>query len=118
MSKIAITRSPLYHGAPNSCSAFVTYKHESIAAKVLKDIDGICVNGSTIRVSLGTNKYCSYFLNKQVCDRKGCLYLHSISEHDTRQSERCGVEGDTHTHKQQGLTRTQKHTHTKQIQTR
>jgi CCR4-NOT transcription complex subunit 4 len=39
-------------------------------------VNNVPFDGKTIKASLGTTKYCSYFMRNQQCPKGDCMYLH------------------------------------------
>lgn len=58
-------------------SAYITYSTEIEAALAIVSVRDYHFEGSVIRTSYGTTKYCCYYLRKKGCQVKNCLYMHS-----------------------------------------
>ncbi|XP_035211072.1 uncharacterized protein LOC118185341 [Stegodyphus dumicola] len=65
-----------------SACAYVTYQNKVDAVKAIKTLIGTKVEGRTIKVSMGTTKYCSNFLKNVQCTKQDCMYLHGIAENE------------------------------------
>ncbi|KAK2725200.1 CCR4-NOT transcription complex subunit 4-like isoform X1 [Artemia franciscana] len=63
-----------------SCSAYVTYIRSDDALRAIQAVNNFCVDGRTLKASLGTTKYCSHFMKNQSCPKADCMYLHEIGE--------------------------------------
>ena len=60
-------------------SAYITYSNEKEAAYAILCVDSLLIQGKIIRAFFGTTKYCSYFLNNQICPNLDkCLFLHQL----------------------------------------
>ncbi len=57
-------------------SAYITYNDPKEASIAILSIDKIIVDNYLIRASFGTTKYCQYYLEKNKCINKNCVYLH------------------------------------------
>ena len=64
-------------------SAYVTFADEEAAARCIRGVDRVALDGKTLRASFGTTKYCASFLRGARCMNKNCLYLHDVGA-DTR----------------------------------
>ncbi|KDR15329.1 CCR4-NOT transcription complex subunit 4 [Zootermopsis nevadensis] len=81
IQKLVINQSTSYAGSQGpSASAYVTYQKPDDALRAIQAVGNIVVDGRTIRSSLGTTKYCSYFLKNQMCPKADCMYLHEIGD--------------------------------------
>lgn len=63
-----------------SASAYVTYQRAEDALKAISQVNNIHVDGRTLKVSLGTTKYCSHFMKNQQCPKNDCMYLHELGK--------------------------------------
>lgn len=83
VTKIIVNTSTKYAGSqgPSAC-AYITYQKAEDALKVVKAITNSKVEGRAIKASLGTTKYCSYFLKKQPCPKQECMYLHELADEE------------------------------------
>ena len=57
-------------------SAYITYNDPKEASIAILSIDKIIIDNNLIRASFGTTKYCQYYLDKNKCINKNCVYLH------------------------------------------
>ena len=57
-------------------SAYITYNDAKEASIAILSIDKIIIDNNLIRASFGTTKYCQYYLDKNKCINKNCVYLH------------------------------------------
>lgn len=67
------------HGINNqtpSVGAYITFKRSLDAAECINALESFVLDGSTMKASFGTTKYCSSFLRGQQCINPDCLYLH------------------------------------------
>merc|ERR1712106_260569 len=79
--KVAVNQSTSYAGTQGpSASAYVTYNTTDAALKCILEVNGSYQDGRTLKATLGTTKYCSRFLNGQVCKLNDCMYLHEVAE--------------------------------------
>ena len=61
-------------------SAYISYSNEREAALAILCADSLLIDGKIIRVFFGTNKYCKYFLNNQICPKiNRCMFLHKLA---------------------------------------
>lgn len=75
--KIVINQSTSYAGSQGpSASAYVTYYKSDDAIRAIQIVNNLQVDGRTIKASLGTTKYCSYYLRSLSCLKTECMYLH------------------------------------------
>ena len=61
-------------------TAYLTFNNSEDALKAIQDQNGSYVNGTLLKCSLGTTKYCSRYLNNQVCTLDNCMYLHETAD--------------------------------------
>ena len=59
-------------------SAYITYSNEKEAAFAILCVDSLLIEGKIIRAFFGTTKYCSYFLDNNICPIADCLFLHQL----------------------------------------
>lgn len=79
--KIVINQSTSYAGVQGpSASAYVTYYRSEDAIRAIQVVNNVTVDGRTIKASLGTTKYCSYFLRGLSCTKPDCMYLHETGD--------------------------------------
>lgn len=50
------------------------------ALRAITSVNNVPFDGKTIKVNLGTTKYCSHFLKNQACPKSECMYLHSVGD--------------------------------------
>uniref|UniRef100_A0AC35GTR0 CCR4-NOT transcription complex subunit 4 n=1 Tax=Panagrolaimus sp. PS1159 TaxID=55785 RepID=A0AC35GTR0_9BILA len=60
-------------------TAYITYSNEDDALQAICDNINLRLGGHNIKVTLGTTKYCQYFLKAEECTRQECSYLHDIA---------------------------------------
>jgi hypothetical protein len=66
-------------------SAYITYSNETEAACAILCVDSLLIEGKIIRAFFGTTKYCSYFLNNQICQNSDkCMFLHQLQDEKIR----------------------------------
>ena len=77
---LKIHAAPPKPGAgPATGSAYVTFADEAAAARCVREVDHLVLDGKTLRTSFGTTKYCASFLRGAPCARENCLYLHDAA---------------------------------------
>ena len=78
--KVSANRNGAYSTAQNgpTGSAYVTFHREDEAIRCISKMDGMSVDGKTIRACFGTTKYCNTFLRGLQCLNPDCLYLHDF----------------------------------------
>ena len=77
--KIIINKKKAYNQGSKfgpTYSAYITYNEPSEASIAILSIDKIMIDNHLIRANFGTTKYCQYFLNKNKCPNKNCVFLH------------------------------------------
>ncbi|TYZ59862.1 hypothetical protein PybrP1_005804 [[Pythium] brassicae (nom. inval.)] len=65
-----------------TASAYITFANKEDALACIIAIDNFCLDGSVLRASFGTTKYCNFFLRNLVCNNSDCLYLHELGDQD------------------------------------
>ncbi|ODM94484.1 CCR4-NOT transcription complex subunit 4 [Orchesella cincta] len=65
-----------------TASAYITYVKAEDALRAIQSVNNIPFDGKTIKVSLGTTKYCSHFMRNQTCPKTECMYLHHYGDPD------------------------------------
>ncbi|OWZ21182.1 hypothetical protein PHMEG_0004299 [Phytophthora megakarya] len=65
-----------------TASAYITYANKDDALCCIVAIDGYYLDGSLLRASFGTTKYCNFFLRNMQCNNPDCLYLHELGDED------------------------------------
>lgn len=91
IKKCVVNKNSGYkHGATGySYGVYVTYEREEeasgcIAVTNTQAVDGFQHDGRVLKASLGTTKYCSFFLRGAKCHKTDCLFLHQFApEKDT-----------------------------------
>ncbi|XP_052365128.1 CCR4-NOT transcription complex subunit 4-like, partial [Oncorhynchus keta] len=79
--KVVINNSTSYAGSQGpSASAYVTYIRSEDALRAIQCVNNLVVDGRTLKASLGTTKYCSYFLKSMGCPKPDCMYLHELGD--------------------------------------
>uniref|UniRef100_A0A8C1GB97 CCR4-NOT transcription complex subunit 4 n=1 Tax=Cyprinus carpio TaxID=7962 RepID=A0A8C1GB97_CYPCA len=79
--KVVINNSTSYAGSQGpSASAYVTYIRSEDALRAIQCVNNVIVDGRTLKASLGTTKYCSYFLKSMQCPKPDCMYLHELGD--------------------------------------
>ncbi|XP_052436309.1 CCR4-NOT transcription complex subunit 4 [Carassius gibelio] len=79
--KVVINNSTSYAGSQGpSASAYVTYIRSEDALRAIQCVNNVVVDGRTLKASLGTTKYCSYFLKSTQCPKPDCMYLHELGD--------------------------------------
>jgi len=58
---------------------YITYSSEEEAVLCIKATHGFNLEGFELTVTFGTTKYCKFFLNKRMCPKSDCLYLHELA---------------------------------------
>ncbi|GAB5587345.1 transcriptional repressor proteinral negative regulator of transcription subunit 4 [Umbelopsis nana] len=82
ISKLVINKRPALPSTtsatslPPSVGIYVTYQRKEDAMKCIQAVDGTMVGGRILRASLGTTKYCIYYLRNVPCPNPACMYLH------------------------------------------
>ena len=89
IKKCVVKNSGYKNGTGFSFGVYVTYEREEeasgcIAVRSRQAVDGFLYEGRVLKASLGTTKYCSFFLRGAKCHKADCLFLHQFaSEQDT-----------------------------------
>lgn len=79
--KVVVNQSTSYAGLQGpSASAYVTYYKAEDALRAIQAVNNVKVDGRTLKASLGTTKYCNYFLRGQQCPKTDCMYLHELGD--------------------------------------
>uniref|UniRef100_A0A3B3TH42 CCR4-NOT transcription complex subunit 4 n=1 Tax=Paramormyrops kingsleyae TaxID=1676925 RepID=A0A3B3TH42_9TELE len=79
--KVVINNSTSYAGSQGpSASAYVTFLRSEDALRAIQCVNNVVVDGRTLKASLGTTKYCSYFLKSMQCPKADCMYLHELGD--------------------------------------
>ncbi|CCI48188.1 unnamed protein product [Albugo candida] len=61
-------------------SAYITFSEKEDALSCIHVVDGYLLDGSPLRASFGTTKYCNFFLRNAQCTNSECLYLHELGD--------------------------------------
>ena len=61
---------------------YITFASSKDALSCITAMDGVILQGSQIRASFGTTKYCNYFLRGIRCTNDDCMYLHELADPD------------------------------------
>lgn len=90
IKKIILNNSPQLIEKVHSCCAYslvsgflsryITFATSQEALVCIQAVDGCCLQGSQIRASFGTTKYCNYFLRGIRCTNIDCMYLHHMAD--------------------------------------
>ena len=95
--KIVVSKAKDGLGGNQSIGVYVTFARKQDAASCIAAVDGSqngdrvlrfvyiphCLYASakeTYRAQYGTTKYCSAYLRNEVCNNKGCMFLHETGE--------------------------------------
>lgn len=82
IKKIVVNASHV-HSSGNqtqSVSAYVTFRNCEDALECIYSLESFSLDGSAMKASFGTTKYCSAFLRGQPCTNPDCMYLHQCGE--------------------------------------
>ena len=79
-SSSAVTVNPSSNRFSATCH--VTYAKAEDALRALLFLDQSQLDSRTLRISIGTTKYCSNFVKGNTCHRKDCTYLHEVGPSD------------------------------------
>uniref|UniRef100_M4B544 RING-type domain-containing protein n=1 Tax=Hyaloperonospora arabidopsidis (strain Emoy2) TaxID=559515 RepID=M4B544_HYAAE len=81
--KAVVNKSHLSADRANAtASAYITFANKEDALCCIVAIDGYYLDGSMLRASFGTTKYCNFFLRNMQCNNPDCLYLHELGDED------------------------------------
>eukprot|EP00644_Phytophthora_capsici_P004632 jgi/Phyca11/110809/e_gw1.19.686.1 len=81
--KAVVNKSHLNTDRANAtASAYITFANKEDALCCIVAIDGFYLDGSMLRASFGTTKYCNFFLRNMQCNNPDCLYLHELGDED------------------------------------
>ncbi|KAG6974285.1 hypothetical protein JG687_00000410 [Phytophthora cactorum] len=81
--KAVVNKSHLNADRANAtASAYITFANKEDALCCIVAIDGYYLDGSLLRASFGTTKYCNFFLRNMQCNNPDCLYLHELGDED------------------------------------
>ncbi|KAG3088878.1 hypothetical protein PI124_g5058 [Phytophthora idaei] len=81
--KAVVNKSHLNADRANAtASAYITFANKDDALCCIVAIDGYYLDGSLLRASFGTTKYCNFFLRNMQCNNPDCLYLHELGDED------------------------------------
>jgi len=76
--KIVVNKKVLGNGVTSYC-AYVTFRNAKDAELAIKKINGSILDGTRIKATYGTTKYCTNFLRGITCTNPTCLYLHYLA---------------------------------------
>ncbi|KAG2186125.1 hypothetical protein INT43_002563, partial [Umbelopsis isabellina] len=82
ISKLVINKRPALASTTNTSSLppsvgiYITYQRKEDAVRCIQAVDGSMIGGRVLRASLGTTKYCTYYLRNIPCPNPACMYLH------------------------------------------
>ena len=79
--KKVVVNSSHVHSSSNqtlSVSAYVTFRNSEDALECIYSLESFTLEGSQMKASFGTTKYCSAFLKAQKCTNPDCMYLHAV----------------------------------------
>lgn len=80
-----------------SYSAYINYSSNYEAALAILSVDSFMLYGKIIKAAFGTTKYCSYYIKRQYCPIKECVYMHSvIDKSDIINKDSCDFYIDQH----------------------
>lgn len=80
-----------------SYSAYINYSSNYEAALAILSVDSFILYGKVIKAAFGTTKYCSYYIKRQYCPIKECVYMHSvIDKSDIINKDSCDFYIDQH----------------------
>lgn len=75
--KILVSHPTQQAASQGQCaSAHVTYCRPDDALRAIRSVNNAVVDNKTLKVSLGTTKYCSLYLRHQQCSKPDCTFLH------------------------------------------
>uniref|UniRef100_UPI00358DF5BA CCR4-NOT transcription complex subunit 4 n=1 Tax=Myxine glutinosa TaxID=7769 RepID=UPI00358DF5BA len=81
MHKVVVNSSTSYAGSQGpSASAYITYVRADDALRAIQAVNNVTADGRTLKASLGTTKYCSFFLKGTQCPKGDCMYLHELGD--------------------------------------
>jgi CCR4-NOT transcription complex subunit 4 len=81
--KAVVNKSHLSADRANAtASAYITFANKEDALCCIVAIDRYYLDGSMLRASFGTTKYCNFFLRNMQCNNPDCLYLHELGDED------------------------------------
>ena len=67
-------------------SAYITFKDVISASFCVLAVDGIHIESNQIKASYGMTKYCTFFINGQVCLNEDCVFLHRLPRKSGKKS--------------------------------
>jgi len=84
ITKVLVNLNKAYNSNNNSAglsySAYINYSSNYEAALAILSIDSCVLNNKVLKAAFGTTKYCSYYMKKQSCPIKDCVYMHTVSD--------------------------------------
>ncbi|MCJ1386524.1 transcriptional repressor general negative regulator of transcription subunit 4 [Xylographa soralifera] len=78
--KIVVSKAKEGSGGNQSIGVYVTFARKQDAASCIAAVDGSQNGDRVLRAQYGTTKYCSAYLRNEVCNNKGCMFLHETGE--------------------------------------
>ncbi|MCJ1435996.1 transcriptional repressor general negative regulator of transcription subunit 4 [Xylographa pallens] len=78
--KIVVSKAKEGSGGSQSIGVYVTFARKQDAASCIAAVDGSQNGDRVLRAQYGTTKYCSAYLRNEVCNNKGCMFLHETGE--------------------------------------
>lgn len=67
-------------------SAYITYKDIISASYCVLSLDGFLIENNHVKASYGMTKYCTFFINGQVCLNEDCVFLHRLPKKSGKRS--------------------------------
>ncbi|MCJ1312275.1 transcriptional repressor general negative regulator of transcription subunit 4 [Agyrium rufum] len=78
--KIVVSKAKENSNGQQSIGVYVTFARKEDAATCIAAVDGSQNGERTLRAQFGTTKYCSAFLRNEICNNKGCMFLHETGD--------------------------------------
>jgi len=80
-----------------SYSAYINYSSNYEAALAILSVDSYMLYGKVIKAAFGTTKYCLYYIKRQYCPIRDCVYMHSVIDNsDIINKDSCDFYVDQH----------------------
>ncbi|KAJ8476638.1 hypothetical protein OPV22_020365 [Ensete ventricosum] len=61
---------------------YITFSKEDEALRCIEVDDGFSLNGSPLKASFGTTRYCHAWLKNMRCNNPDCLYVHDVCQQE------------------------------------